>query len=82
MRPPFRSPQFRTGLVRRLKNMLPDYSVEFVDSRSGIAFRLKDRAGRYRSGIVTVHRNSDGHALDRSHLERLLKGAGFPGVTK
>jgi hypothetical protein len=76
------TPQFRTGLVRRLKNMAPSYSVEFVEAKSGLAFRTKDRTGRYRSRIVTVHRNRDGHALDRSQLEWLLKAAGFPGVTK
>jgi hypothetical protein len=62
--------------------MAPGYSVEFVDTKGGISFRMKDAAGRYRSKIVTVSRNRDGHALDRSALEQLLKGAGFPSVTK
>lgn len=76
------TPQFRTGLVRRLKNMAPEYSVEFVDSKRGVAFRMKDGRGRYRSEIVQVHSNRDGHALDRSSLERLLEGAGFPRIAK
>lgn len=74
------TPQFRTGVIRRLKNIAPDFSVEFVTGKSGVAFRLKDEAGRYRSKVVTVYRYANGHALDRSRLESLLKRAGFPGV--
>jgi hypothetical protein len=66
--------------MRRLRNIAPDFSVEFVASKGGVAFRLKDKAGRYRSRIVNVYRKKSGHALDRSHLEWLLKRAGFPGV--
>jgi len=76
------TPQFRSGLVRRLKNMAPGYTVEFVETNRGLAFRMKDQRGRYRSEVVRVYRNHDGHALDRSLLERLLERAGFPGVTK
>ena len=81
MRRPLSSetPQFRTAVVRRLKNIAPDYEVEFVQTKRGVAFRLKDKAGRYRSMIVTVYRSRTGHALDRSKLDALLKAAGFPG---
>jgi hypothetical protein len=51
------TPQFRTELIRRLKNLFPDCEPEFLDEPGrGLRFRLKDRSGRYRSEVVHLHR--------------------------
>lgn len=78
--PSSKTPQFKTAVVRKLKNIAPGYEVEFIDSSRGVAFRLKDAKGRYRSRIVALRSNKDGHALDRSELVGLLEAAGFPAV--
>lgn len=74
------TPQLRTVVLRRLKNLAPDCDVEFIDSLSGISFRLKDREGAYRSKIVNLYTGSNAHALDRARLRLLLRRADFPGV--
>jgi hypothetical protein len=51
------TPQFRTDLIRRLKNLFPDCEPEFVaGSGQGLRFRLKDKRGRYRSELVHFQR--------------------------
>jgi len=75
---PVSSPQFRTQLLRKLKNLVPGHKVEFVEAvRSGIAFRLKDDRGRFRSNIVRIHRNAV-HTLEATSLRRSICGAGVP----
>jgi hypothetical protein len=73
------TPQFRTALIRKLKNIAPDYHTEFLERERGIGFRMTDRLGRIRSKPMTIYRN-DGRALERKRLEALLQAAGFPGV--
>lgn len=73
------TPQFRTALLRRIKNVAPGYDVEFFEDSYGIAFRLKDAAGAYRCRLIRISERD--HSLDRSHLQALLKRAGFPGVS-
>jgi hypothetical protein len=75
------TPQFRTALLRKLKNIAPTYTPEFVEAEQGIAFRMKDRQGRVRSLTVTIYRNS-GDTLHRTRLEARLRSAGFPAVKK
>jgi hypothetical protein len=76
------TPQFRTTLIRKLKNIAPDHAVEFLEVERGISFRLVDRQGRARTLPITMHRNN-GHALERAKLETLLIGAGFvPAVER
>jgi len=73
------TPQFRTALIRKLKNIEPEYEVEFFKTDNGIAFRLLDKSGRYRSKIINIgSRVSDG--LEKSYLERQLRFAGFPKI--
>jgi hypothetical protein len=71
------TPQFRTALIRKLKNIEPDYDVEIFDRKRGVAFRMIDKLGHPRSGIVSLFVNR-GHALDRSNLKRRIRAAGFP----
>jgi hypothetical protein len=73
------APQFRTALIRKLRNIAPAYEPEFLDADRGIAFRMKDKRGRARSLRISIYRNS-GHVLERANLERLLASAGFPAV--
>lgn len=73
------TPQFRTALLRRIKNVAPGYDVEFFEHETGLAFRLKDTAGRYRCALIQVRERE--RALDRSHIKALLKQAGFPGIS-
>lgn len=50
------TPQFRTNLIRRLKNIFPGCEPEFLDvDGRGVRFRLKDKRGRYRSEVVHFH---------------------------
>jgi hypothetical protein len=75
------TPQFRTSLSHKIKNIEPDYDVEILDSKRGFAFRMIDSAGRHRSEIINIYVNN-GHALDRSKLEWLLRPAEFPKILK
>lgn len=74
------TPQFRTALIRALKNIAPEYDVETLTSQRGFGFRLIDKTRRYRSEVVRIYRNR-GHALDHSNLERLLRAGGFPKIS-
>jgi hypothetical protein len=69
------SPQFRTALIRKLKNIAPDFHPEFVETVYGVSFRMIDKNGRARSDIVTISRNPTG-----STLARYLRSAGFPNA--
>jgi hypothetical protein len=71
------TPQFRTALIRKLKNIAPDFEAEFLEAERGIAFIMKDRRGRVRSKRVSIYRNN-GNALERRWIEGRLKMAGFP----
>jgi hypothetical protein len=73
------TPQFRTALIRKLKNIAPGYAPEFLEAERGVAFRMKDRHGRARSRRVSIYRNN-GHVLERANLEARLKSAGFPVI--
>lgn len=75
---PVSSPQFRVSLIRKLKNLVPGCTVEFVDGSSpGVRFRLKDRSGRYRSNVVHINRNGP-DALSAGRLSERIWGAGKP----
>lgn len=77
-RPAASSPQFRVQLVRKLHNIVPGHAVEFVEGlRTGVGFRLKDRAGRYRTNIVHIHRHRP-HTLEKTSLLQSIRGAGVP----
>ncbi|HYG30126.1 MAG TPA: hypothetical protein VD887_07925 [Allosphingosinicella sp.] len=53
--PGVKTPQFRTLLLRRLKNMFPDRSVRIEDARHGITFQLFDGAGRPATKRISVY---------------------------
>jgi hypothetical protein len=77
---PVSSPQFRVRLIRKLANLAPGHTVEFVEGLpSGIGFRLKDRRGRYRSNVVRIHRSGP-HTLEASSLVHSIRGAGVPAA--
>ena len=77
-RPPASSPAFRLALIRRLRNLLPDCSVEIIeDDKPGIAFRVKDSRGRDRTEIIRINRNLP-HTLDRSNLTNLIASGRVP----
>jgi hypothetical protein len=66
------TPQFRTLLVRKFKNILPNVQVEFVDGcERGIGFWLRDRRGRIHSKAIRIYRNHR-DTLSRENLLRLL----------
>lgn len=70
--------QFKTMLVRRLKNIVPSCELEFVDGlERGIGFRLKDGRGRYRSNMIRIYRYRP-DVLDRDKLTRSIRRAGIP----
>lgn len=73
-----KSPQFLTALVRKLKNIEPDYDVQFTETSGGVAFRMIDVQGRYRSKIINIgYKQQD--ALTSSRLQSHLRTSGFPG---
>jgi len=68
------TPQFRTELIKRVKNSFPGCEPEFVEvSGPGLGFRLKDKNGRYRNLVVRFHRYHDG-ILSRESLRRYVLG--------
>ncbi len=67
------TPQFRTQLLRELKNLFPQYEPEFIKAlRQGIGFRLKDKKGQYRSEIVHINRYHK-DVLTKQFLLRKIK---------
>ena len=80
MRKPIRvsTPQFQAKLIRKMKNVVPSCSIEFVEvPDSGIAFRLKDRQGRYRTNLVRIYRYHE-KVLHREDLVQRIRSAGEP----
>lgn len=75
---PVSSPHFRVTLIRKLNNLVPGCTVEFVEGiRPGIGFRLKDKRGRYRSNVVRINRNAP-DVLSSARLSESIWGAGTP----
>ena len=70
--------QFQTALLRKLKNMQPDFDVEFVSRENGTTFRLRDARGRARSDLITINPRQT-NALELARLQEMLTLAGFPG---
>ena len=76
IKPSVSTPQFRTALLRTLKNDFPSCEprIEAVQ-RGRVAFQLFDADGNARSQLVTINRrNAD--TLTRSNLSRLIHNAG------
>ena len=72
------TPQFRTKLLRKLKNLFPTCELEFqVTERGGIKYRLIDSQGNYRSNIVNIYRPRKS-ILETSDIIWGIKSAGIP----
>ena len=76
IKPSVATPQFRTALLRALKNDFPSCQprIQAAD-RGRLAFQLFDAAGQARSQLVTVNRRT-ANTLTRSALTRLIQNAG------
>ena len=72
------TPQFRSALIRKLKNIAPGFRPEFLETSRGISFHMLDDAGRSRSKPVTIFRNRS-DVLHKETLLSALRSAGFPG---
>ena len=64
------TPQFRTLLLRKLKNLYPDYGYSISTEEDGLSFQLLDRDGNAKGsrGRFYRHNKSD---LERATLVRL-----------
>jgi hypothetical protein len=90
IKPSVETPQFRTALLRTLKNDFPSCEPH-IQAAAGerLAFQLFDADGNARSQLVTINRHTT-DTLTRSALSRMIQSAGatetgFPrelGVTK
>ena len=70
------TPQFKTALIRKLNNLIPDYKAEFLNTDSGICFVIKDFDGNICSNPITISRNT-GDALQAASLFRAFKRGNF-----
>ena len=66
--PSLRTPQYRTLLLRRLKNMFPGWTANIQEARHGLSFQLFDECGRPRRRKVSLAVPS----LERSDLIQLI----------
>jgi hypothetical protein len=64
-----KTPQFRTLLLRRLKNMFPDCSARIEDAPRGITYQLFDAEGQPKTGRINIYR-AHPTALTRSTIKR------------
>jgi len=74
------TPQFRTALIRKLKNLIPNYKPEFINTDTGICFVIMDFDGNVCSNPITISRNT-GDALQTASLFRAFKRGNFRGVS-
>ena len=75
-KPGVSTPQFRTALLRTLKNDFPSCEPRIeAGERGRIAFQLFDTNGNARSQLVTINRHM-ADTLTRSGLSRLIQTAG------
>lgn len=71
------TPQFRSLLIRKMNNLEPSYELEFLNADRGLAFRMKDSNGRYRSKVINIYVDNN-NTLTTDNLRRLLQNAEFP----
>lgn len=67
-RPGLRTPQYRTLLLRRLKNMFPGWTADIRDVRHGLSIQLRDETGRPRGREASLSVPT----LERSDLMQLI----------
>jgi len=72
------TPQFRTKLIRKFKNLFPTCEVEIENTeKGGIKYRLLDEKGNYRSNVVSIYRLRE-RALETKDIISSIKNAGKP----
>jgi hypothetical protein len=77
------TPQTRTRITRLVRNVWPEYNVQFVEGlERGIGFRIVDAKGVARTHVVRVYRVSQ-DLFTRTWLRRAIVNAkgpepGFP----
>ena len=76
--PDVKTPQFRTLLLRRLKNLFPSCTVQINYPARGVAFQLFDHDGHARSVVVNIYRGRVGTLLTKSDILRRLRLGGEP----
>lgn len=76
IKPSVATPQFRTALLRTLKNDFPSCEPHIQSAEGGrVAFQLFDADGNARSQLVTINRHTT-DTLTRSRLSRMIQNAG------
>jgi hypothetical protein len=71
------TPQFRTLLLRKLKNAFPSCSARIAYTGRGVAFQLFDDKGDARSAVINVGR-ARADLLTKTSLKRLIRNEGEP----
>ena len=76
IKPSVATPQFRTALLRTLKNDFPSCEphVQMAEGER-LAFQLFDADGNARSQLVTINRHT-ADTLTRSALSRMIQNSG------
>lgn len=72
------TPQFRTLLLRRLKNLFPTLNADIRPLPNGVSFQLFDADGKARSKRVSIYRHHR-EPLEATFLRRLVGEAGERG---
>lgn len=72
--PRVKTPQFRTLLLRRLKNMFPDCTARIEDAPLGITYQLFDDQGRPQTKRINIHRSHPA-ALTKRTLARAVRAS-------
>ena len=72
------TPQTRLRLASKIGNVFPGCRPEWLaGQRRGLAFRLVDEQGRYRSNVVQIYR-VDERVFTRRYIEQAVHMAGWP----
>lgn len=57
--------------------MQPNYTIEFLDTERGVAFRMLNKSGRHRSKIITIG-VTEIRGLEKAYTEWKLYWSDFP----
>ena len=73
------TPQLRAKVIRKIGNLFPDCDVMFVSSTDRhFKFRLVDRAGRERSGLITMMLSEE--SLRGQRVKEMVLGSCGRGI--
>ena len=75
--------QFKTELLRKLKNIVPSCQAEISDdSKTSISFVLRDKKGSLRSNVIKIYRFHPGVLTTKRLFGRIFcsgePASGFP----